>query len=224
MIIYLREQHGYFAFSFIGLSIISSGPSSRYLYVIAFFVLILAFGSSIIVKVINNFQDTVAFYEDFRSNALSGINSGLGRHIYSLPTPLKQIAQILVLQMQFPSWAPLAAATNFYYVIMGFVILAVDIFWFYVFIYTAFSIKQFGVKSVPLKIKLSLLVFIGFVVLNCSNLDLRRVVCVYPLLFLAYVYFRENVTTILFNKIIRQNYTIVYLLLIVVYYTATLIM
>lgn len=224
LMIYIREQHGFFAFSFVGLSLISSrSSSSRFLYVIAVFVIFLALGSSIIVNVIDNYKDTVAYYDAFRENALSGVNSGLGRHIYSLPTPLKQITQILVLQMQFPPWAPLAAATNFYYVITGLVILAVNVFWFYVFIYTVFSIRRFGVKTIPFVIKLSLIVFISFVVLNCSNLDLRRVVCVYPLLFLSYVYFRENAANSLFNKNIRKIYSIVYSLLIVVYYSATFI-
>lgn len=225
LMISLREQHGFFAFSFVGLSLISSrSSSSRSLYVIAFLILFLALGSSIIVNVISNFQDTVTYYDDFRNKALSGVNSGLGRHIYSLPTPIKQVAQILVLQMQFPSWAPLASATNFYYVIMGLVILAVNVFWFYVFIYTVLSIRKFGLKGIPFIIKLALLVFIGFVILNCSNLDLRRVVCVYPLLFMAYVYYRENITDCFFNRNIKRNYTIAYLMLVAIYYGATILM
>lgn len=219
-----RMQHGLFASAFIVMTIITSNSSNRWLYYLALLVLVINIGLLIYSFMINHLADTIDYYIAYRADELEGLNSGIGRYVYALPTPIKELAQILFLQLQFPPWYDLIKSTNVFYSICGVLNMVISFYWFYIFYSVIINLYKFGYKQLPKKYLFAIIIFFIFILLNTSNLSLRRVVCIYPLLYLVYVYFRTSSFYCINYRHIKKQYLSIYLFLIVSYLGASFVL
>lgn len=211
ILFYFREQHGLFAISFIALSAITSESKSRWLNIVALAILVLSFGSTFLLGTLqNNYLETTDFYDSFGSDALAGVNSGFGRFVYALPSPIKEIAQVFFSQLMFPPWDYISRSSNIYFAIVGFQALLISVVWFYYFVSVMLYVFRNGFSAYPRKIVYGLGLFFLFLVLNTSNLETRRIVCVYPLLFLAFVYARDYLIPISRQTSFKRDYALLY--------------
>lgn len=219
LLYYFREQHGLFALSFVVLSAVSSHKRKRWYYVVAIIVLVAIVGSSYLISLIqSNYEATNEYYTNRLSNALSGFDSGIGRYVYMLPTPLRQIAQIVFINLRFPPWLALSSATSFYAGAIGILSLAVAVVWFYVFSFSLVAMHNAGFKVLPTKIVYGLILLVIFLFLNSNNMDSRRVVCMFPLLYVTFVYYREMIQfKIIGHRHFTRKYAFSYLIVCVAY-------
>ncbi len=208
---YLREQHGLFALSFVVASSISTRKQTRFISIIAVMALIAIVGATYLSDMVSSsLTETNEFYEGLRSDRLSGLSSGIGRFIYMLPFPIRELAQIFFLQLRFPPWLALSEASNLYAVCLGLLSFAVSFYWFYVFSFTIVCLLKKGYKYLPTKLVFGLLLLFAFLFLSSANLDSRRVVCMYPLMFVPFAYYKEYVLPMGSIKAFGRNYTFIY--------------
>lgn len=224
VLFYFREQHGLFAISFIGLSLLLSQGRSKWMILIVVLGIFAVFGLTMVYNFIgSNLADTNDYYNAYRNAQLSGLDSGLGRYVYMLPTPLRELAQIIVLQMRFPPWGMLEGARNPYAFIIGIEGLLVAFLWFYVFICILSFLFRYRFSQLPKSLRYGIIMILVFLLLNSSNLDSRRVVCMYPFIFIPYVYMKEFVAKKYFIKSLNKRYIGFYVSLCFVYLLFSLI-
>lgn len=211
ILFFFREQHGLFAASFIIVSILSSHGQKRIVYIFSIIALIGIFGASFLMEMIsNNLAETNDYYYNLRADKLSGLSSGIGRFIYMLPSPIKEVAQIFFLQLRFPPWLALSEANNISAVVLGLLSFFISFSWFFVFIFTVISVIKKGINYLPKKLFYGLILLFFFLLLSSSNLDSRRVVCMYPLMYVSYVYYNEFVLSNKWVLTFRHRYIFVY--------------
>lgn len=215
---YFRQQHGLFAVSFVAFSLLVAKTKSKWMLITVVVLLIGVIGTTMIYNFIgDNLKDTNEYYDSYRELALDGLDSGIGRFVYMLPTPVKEVAQIIVLQMKFPPWGAIESANNFFAFIIGVENLLVGVFWFYIFVSLIILLFKYGYSQLPKTLRYGLVFIAIFLLLNSSNLDSRRVVCMYPFMFLPYLYFKENIASRNFLQMVRNRYIFIYLSLCVTY-------
>ena len=217
ILFYFREQHGLFAVSFVGLSLLLSQSRSKWVLILVAIAAFVAFGVTIAYIIGSNLADTNDFYNAYRDAALSGLDSGLGRYVYMLPTPIKELAQIVVLQMRFPPWGALEVASNPYAMVVGVEGFLVAALWFYIFVCIIAYLVKYGFTQLPKSLSYGMLFLFIFLLLNSSNFDSRRVVCMYPFMFIPYVYMKEFVATDYFARLVNKSYIGIYVLLCLIY-------
>lgn len=220
---HFRQQHGLFSISFVGLSLLLTQRKSKWAIVIVLALLGVFGGTFAYSFIADNFTNTNTYYDAFRVSALSGLDSGLGRYVYQLPSPLRELMQIIVLQMRFPPWGGLETASSIYSFIIGIEVLLVAVFWFYIFVSLIAYLFKTRLTQIQKPILYSILFMFIFLLLNSSNLDTRRVVCMYPLFFLPYVYLKENVITNNYIKLINKRFVTIYAFLCIVYFITKLL-
>ncbi len=191
VLLYLRIEHGLFAFIFILLSAYTHTKKTRYIFLSLLIIPVIIYGSLIYNLVTTVFDATTSYYELRGEEALQEVNSGLGRYVYQLPPVIKQIVQVILVNVQFPPWVYLEKSLTLYGFFLGIFVLIINVFWSYIFIYTLVLIHKIGFRKLPPKLLLSFFIFLLFIVLNTSNLTLRRVVCVFPCLYIIWVYIKE---------------------------------
>ena len=195
---HLRFEHGLFLFVFVAYYVYERVKRN----VVLVGVLALLGGSVFIAYFLEDFiyaQESMAHYMEFTSDAVFGVEDSLGAVFYTFPSPIKEIMILLNSFLQpFPSWTALSNATNVFSGIVAFVDIVRGIFWFVVFVSLLvwlFVDKLY--KNIPKKFVYLLLIILGFLILNTSNMNVRRVMCVYPIIFLVYVWIQ--------NKYISQS-------------------
>lgn len=217
----LRLQHGLFALAFVVLSILTSTKKIKYVYVAGFIGILLVYGLTMFDTLIYSVVDTFEYYDNYTDDFLDSVNSGLGRYVFMLPSPIKEVAQVFFLQLQFPSWGAMSNANNFYHFLTGFLRFVINVFWFYIFCYVISGLCAFKIKQLPKTLVYGLLLFLFFLILNSSALELRRVICVYPIMFSTYVFYKDFVSSSLFNLNVKKIYSFIYISLGLFYFVAT---
>lgn len=218
VLINFRLQHGLFAITFLMLSILGQKSRTKWVYIGVFAAMFVLYGIAFADYIMMTVADTFIYYDNFTNEQLDVINSGLGRYVYMLPSPVKEIAQVFFLQLQFPSWDGIIKATNFYEGVIGFHKFIIKILWFYVFSFIIVSIIKKGFKKIPSHLIIAGIISLAFLFLNSSHLDLRRVICMYPIIFIIYVYYKEYVCSYKMTKSFIMNYSIFYSTLCLVYF------
>ena len=211
LLLTLRIQNGLFAFIFIFLTLFSRAKNYRWAFYVFIGIFFIAYGSVIYSILNDEMTSTVAYYEKLGEESLSSINSGIGRYVYQLPSPIKEVTQVLVLQAQFPPWLSIEQANSFWGVCVGSLLLLINFFWFFVFIYTCMMLmRRTAVKQIPSELLLSVCIFFVFALLNSTNLVLRRVVCIYPCLYIVFMFLREKVISIPKSRHAFRLYAVFY--------------
>lgn len=217
----LRIQNGLFSVVFIFLTLISSKKKYRWLFYSILGVVLIAYGAVFYTIVNDEMLNTMVYYEQLAEESLNNVDDGLGRLVYQLPSPIKEVAQVIVLQMQFPPWLSIVQSNTFYGQIIGFLQLLINVFWLYIFTFTVFMfIKKKFLRTVSSDWAWFFLLFFVFIFLNSANLVLRRVVCIYPCLFLLFVYLKTTSVSKSENSMFSPFYILGYSLLCVTYLVA----
>ena len=214
----LRYEHGLFASLFILLTAYYSNKKYRRILQVLMLLIVVLYGRTLYLMSLDAYQATTDYYTAFGEQALEELNSGLGRYVYKLPTPIKQIAQIILVNMQFPPWVYLEGAKTAYGFFLGINVLIMNVLWFYYFVYVVSFLAISKLKSIPPQLIASLFLFFLLIVLSTSSLELRRVVCVYPCLFVFFLYIKNYLTTRKFTIRIKQLYFLSYLSISVAYF------
>lgn len=150
------------------------------------------FLGTIILPEVISIQSTLSGYVDYTQEAAE--EGGLGKYIYRLPIGIKQIVTVLYSQMSpFPSWNLAVNAKNFPQFIIGIVQMVAPLFWFIVWfcIVKVMSTKRY--KNILPSIAIYAgLILVVFLLLNSSNMNPRRLICMYPVLYLFFVIAKEK--------------------------------
>ena len=128
-------------------------------------------------------------YAEFTEERILEKDDSIGKIFWKLPTPLKEVGIVLNSQLQpFPSWNALANSKNLYAGIIALPSILYSFFWFTV----IFSLLKWFVikrkyKLISKELRLLSLIALFLIIANVSNPNLRRIMCVYPILYLIYV-------------------------------------
>ena len=148
--------------------------------------------SIIIIPEIMAIQKTLNSYQEFTQDAAE--EGGLGKYIYRLPMGLKELVAVLYSQMSpFPSWGGIANAKNFPQLIIGLVQIIAPAFWFIVWFCVIQILRCKDYRNLlPNILILSGFAFLTFLIANSSNINPRRLICMYPVFYIFYVIAKEN--------------------------------
>ena len=107
---------------------------------------------------------------------------------------IRQIASMLFSQFSpFPSWNLAINARNIPQFVIGLIQMTAPAFWFMVWfcVIQIISFKDYR-KLLPNILIFSGLAFIVFLLANSSNMNPRRLICMYPVLYLFFVIAKEK--------------------------------
>ncbi|MDH6312734.1 hypothetical protein M2137_001509 [Parabacteroides sp. PFB2-10] len=216
----LRLETGFFFSVFIFVYIFIKGNNYVYkntLYVTTFVFIGFAlfyFGQNLIVR-FGSINKTLVHYLEYTQDAANETD-GLGKILYALPNGIKQIAITMFSQMHpFPFWAPLSGDKSILQLVCSFPGTIAPLFWFYV-VFSSFNQLKRSVSNSSLMLIFLLLSFLIFLLLNSSNINTRRLVCMYPVL---YAFFVQSQFVLTKKEIKNQKlqYVCVYSLLLFLY-------
>lgn len=176
----------------------------RYIFIIIGIVL-MSFLSVVIIPQIVAIQNTLEGYVEYTQEAAEQ-SGGLGKYILRLPMGLKQFFTVLYSQMSpFPSWNLVVAARDIPQLIIGLVQMIAPTFWFMVWfsVAKAMCMRNYR-KTLPLILVYSGLIFLIFLFANTSNMNPRRLICMYPVFYVFFVIAKERYPLYM-KKSIRQG-------------------
>lgn len=214
---YFRVEHGLFMFFMPLLYVYEQTKRSKIAhnsFIIIGTVVIVSL-SVVIIPEVMTIQKTLDSYQNFTQDLAE--EGGFGKYIYRLPTGLKEITAMLYSQISpFPSWGLLTNAENFPQFIIGLVQMIAPAFWFIVW-FCVIQIMRFRDyrESLPNILILSGLAFLVFLLANSSNINLRRLICMYPVFYIFYVIAKEKFPFYIAKELKRGLG--IYLILCVVY-------
>ena len=134
------------------------------------------------------------------------LSDGFSAYLYNLPVGLKQIA--IVLHSQFtplPPWGNFFIGKSLSQKISGLILIINTSFWSCVFLYLFYYFLV--VKNVKYRLSRPLLFLLGvvvvFLVANSANMTVRRILVVYPILFLVFVSLKNEIVASKSKRIMR---------------------
>jgi len=162
---------------------------------------------------------TLDRYGERGENAAMEVDNSLGKSLYSLPSPVQEIAFLMTSQiMPFPSYGSLVESKNVYSSIISLLPICYTIYWFVVF----FSLAKMLIVNkiyqyMPRHLILLLIISTSFLlVVTLGASDTRRIMYVYPMIFLVYA-FGQSKIKISVRRNLRNEAIFIYLSLNVIY-------
>ena len=175
--IYFRgKQHKHYKLLFTSLIFIGIG--------------VLGLALNFLLNSLSSALDSFASYSNYTEENLG---DGLGAMLYELPIGLKQIAITLFSQITpFPAWGKFLDATTIYEFVIAFSEFCGAIFWSYLFLFMCFSFTNKKVRKNLSKENIAiLLIAFVFIIGNSSEMNTRRILCIYPLIYIVYINIRQ---------------------------------
>ena len=173
----------------------------------------------IIIYLIPNINSALANLSNYQSHTTETLNDGIGAKLYSLPIALKETAVIIYSQLQpLPPWVILENSRNIYQVVVGLIMLSTAIFWSFLFLFLILILfmKRSLFKKIPKELYVLVGISLIFFFLNTSNMNVRRIIAMYPITFALYAH--VNHSLLLRNKMAVKIFTaILYIFLILMY-------
>lgn len=182
-------------------------------------ILILTIISSNIVNiVIDNYKQIVTSMKVYSEFTKDQLTQGFGSKLYSLPLGIKELSIVIFSQMSpFPSWILLTDIGSNFEILPGVILMITSIFWSLIFIsLIQLLISKKKLKLMTTNILIMLVIAFLFLLVNSSNISVRRLLGVYPIILLAVLYVFDNIDSKKVKGLIR-NSMFVYLLLNFVY-------
>ena len=114
--------------------------------------------------------------------------------LYKLPTPIKELAVIASTYMTpFTSWNQLEMPSNIFHITHRFMIVIYEFYWFLVvWLTTKWCVVNKKVKTMPKLMLMLLILALVYLFISTSDFTVRRTMCMYPLMYLCYVYLKEH--------------------------------
>lgn len=178
----------------------------------------------IFIGVIINFlssslESTLASFQSYSSYTEDNLGDGLGALLYKLPVGLKQLAITLFSQISpFPPWGKFLESTTIYEMVISLVRFCGAVYWSCIFLFLCLSLTMKDIRNRINKENLALfLILFTFLLGNSSEMNIRRILCVYPLIFILYVNIKEMIE--MKKRVFISNMAImIYSLLAVTYF------
>ena len=215
-----RFEHGIFFIFFPLIYLWVKGGENKfkhlyYLIVILSAVLVTLQSVSYINSSVNTMVTTANYYIQLTQTQAEE-SGGLGNLLYQLPIGVKQIAILFFSQISpFPPWYSIAKAPNIYFAIHGIILGFSSIFWGYV-VFTSIKGLKSHFYSFP-RLTIWLVVFAIILLLgNTTNISVRRIMAVYPVIYILYVVTQTQNTRIQNRRNLIQ-YSLIYSLLLIAY-------
>lgn len=169
-------------------------------------VLACVFFSASLLGRLDSVVDSMVNYTAYTADAV-GTGSEALQKLYSLPWGLNYLGVVTLSQISpFPCWGIFRNVENLYQGITAIGLCTAPVFWFIVYfvLVKCWLSKWFQIRF-PLLLKWLLLFFVVFLFLNVFNMTIRRLICFYPIVFLAYVFCKEQVNASQWRKMILQG-------------------
>lgn len=146
-------------------------------------------------------MDNMNFYDDLTDRVLSEAD-GITNVLAGLPTPLKEIGLFLVwLIKPFPPYLSLVQSTNGYATIIAILVIIYQCFNFFILILAGkWMIVDKAYKRFSFELKLVLIIALILIILNLHSITIRRVLLVYPIIYLAYCLIKDEMPKNVVNK------------------------
>ena len=195
------------------------GGQYKYRKVIYFLLMVLFV--FILFKSFNSINSTIGRLERYQSFTDTAVSSagGLSVYVYRLPTGLKELAIILLSQIQpFPPWGETVEVSNKPEVLSKFIFGLAAIFWSYVSYITLVSFIR-NPSRTPKILLFGLIFSLLFLLVSSANMSVRRIMAVYPILFTYFVYAQVHLNTKLLKKHRLIYFFFGYLALLLIYGT-----
>lgn len=200
----IRLYSGLYFFVFIFYFLYIHLRKTRYSTVVIPVFLILsisiAYSSNFILK---QSIDELMLYQEF-SIERGEVAGGLSSHLMKLPVGIKQIVLTLYSQFHpFPPYAPMLHVSTLSQFYMSILVFLYSVWWAFVFfsLIIYFSFKRNLIK-LTFDNRLLFLISILFIMINTAQPDIRRMMPVYPYLYLLYTNVRnQNISSSFRNNI-----------------------
>ena len=119
--------------------------------------------------------------------------SGYLQILNSFPTPIKETAIIASSFITpFTAWNELSLSDNLFHTIFKFTIVVYEFSWFLIIWLTVkWCTINKGLKKLPSLLLWLLIIVVAYFYVSTSEFTVRRTMCMYPLIYLAFVYLKE---------------------------------
>lgn len=194
-----RFEHGVFLMIFPFLYVYDKIKDSKKMlfFTIILFCSGILYFSSFIISNLSNIFMAMENYEEFTIEQAEE-TGGLGRYIFYLPIGVRQIVSVIYSQMSpFPSWNLLLSAKSLPDIIIGIIAMISPIYWFIVWyiVITNYVSNKGRFQAI---LKYSGIILVCFLFANSGNMTIRRIICMYPVIYLFYCVIKENIEN--FNR------------------------
>lgn len=213
----LRFEHGLFSVIFIGVYLYKSFRKVKIM--IPFFIIIAVFILyKYFIESIDSALKTMEMYSEFTENSAQE-EGGLSIYIFRLPPIIKEIVLFLYVGMKpMPPWGDLISSPNIFKGIISLHTIIYELFWFLVYYLTfKWLVLNRKIKELPMDLIILIIVSIVFIVLNLSNPNHRRIMAVYPIIYIVYCYTKEYILTKQYVKNDKLYMSIIWVVLIILY-------
>lgn len=190
-----RLENALFLLSFIVFYVFTNRNSNSLIKKTYPFIFITGIAATILTinYLLKDISNSVQSFEMYENYTESKLNDGFGALLYKLPFGIKQIALILNSQLTpLPPWSFINFRHNIFIILSGLVMTIATIFWSILFISSLYSLvikKAF--KKYDYKFIFLLVLFLLFLLLNTSNINVRRLLPMYPILFFLFVSLKQ---------------------------------
>ncbi|MEB8329864.1 hypothetical protein OO009_10905 [Flavobacteriaceae bacterium KMM 6897] len=142
---------------------------------------------------IRSIDETLGSFEGYSNYTEENLGDGLGAMLYELPAGLKQIAITFFSQITpFPAWGKFLVSETIYEYVIAFVEFCGAVFWSCLFLFMAFSFTSSRVrKNLSKENIVVIIIILAFLLGNSSEMNTRRILCIYPLIFIIYLNIRQ---------------------------------
>jgi len=211
----IRLYSGIFVASFIAYYIFVRCRNSRYRYIATFLfaaVVLFAAVASVGSSLVNQTTEELNHFEELTAERSAG---GMVSKLQSLPPGISNFAIVLFMMIRpMPPFGVYAEVGSFSNFVMATMLLVAGFFWFVVFYSFGYKliVKRYITKITLEKVVL-LLVCLVFMLANASHPDIRRMLPVFPILFVQYAEICQSNDETLFNSGISKNLVIFYVIM-----------
>lgn len=211
----IRLYSGIFVASFIAYYIFVRCRNSRYRYIATFLfaaVVLFAAVASIGSSLVSQTTEELNHFEELTAERSAG---GMVSKLQSLPPGISNFAIVLFMMIRpMPPFGVYAEVGSFSNFVMATMLLVAGFFWFVVFYSFGYKliVKRYITKITLEKVVL-LLVCLVFMLANASHPDIRRMLPVFPILFVQYAEICQSNDETLFNSGISKNLVIFYVIM-----------
>jgi len=150
-------------------------------------------------------------YNDYSEYTDENVKDGLGSLLYQLPAGIKQVSIMFFSQLSpLPPWVGLNSLNNLFINITGIVLLVTTIYWSYVFLFTSISFFDGFLRfNYPFNFFILFFIVLLFLLFNTSNMNVRRLLSIYPIIIILHVFTKEigsSSRVNYFNKLSFRGY------------------
>lgn len=217
----IRLYSGFFYCIFIALYLYLYSRNAKAKAIILPIFIVIAIAGSVVVFGASAMEQTteeIDVYNNMTTEATAS-SGGFISKLYKLPPGVRHVAVMFYSQMApFPSYTVLDAVSTPGHFFIALDVMIYEFFWFFVFYGLAICLvfkKAYKILSINELMLLGMAVI--FILANTAHPDIRRMMPVYPIIYLLYNKVKDDAANVSWFKSKKQLLTFIYFGLIIVY-------